>query len=97
VVSREGVVDISGTSSGISSISDLESKMDDLRLDTLEAVLDNGCGVVVVVPGVHEDGLSTVGPEVSNDGVLGEGRRETVEVTAELGLKKDVPKEVSGG
>jgi hypothetical protein len=93
VESKEGVVDMSGMMSGMTSTSELESKIEDLMVD----VLDNGWGVVVVVPGVHGDGLSIVGPDVSKDGVLGDGSLETVEVTAELGLKNDVPKEVSGG
>ena len=40
-VESKDVLEMEGSSSGI-SIKDLASKIDELKLDTLEAVLDNG-------------------------------------------------------
>ena len=59
----------SGTSLGI-SIFELESRMDDLKLKTLEGTLDSA-----EEPGNQDDGLRTVGPDVSYDGVLGRDKR----------------------
>ena len=53
---------------------DLESKMDDPMLDTLEGVLERGC---VQVPSDHLDGGSIV-PEWIYDGVLDTGNAEMV-------------------
>jgi hypothetical protein len=59
---REGSEIDLGMSSGISII-ELESRMDDLKLDTLDGILESGCSSEE--PGNQDDGLCTVGPDVS--------------------------------
>jgi hypothetical protein len=66
--------------------------MDDLKLETREGILDSA-----EEPGNQDDGLRTVGPDVSYDGVQVRRSEEATDVTAELGLKNDVPKDMSGG
>ena len=65
--------------------------MEELRLDTLEGVLESICGVDS--PAEYVDGLATVGPEVSNDG---DAKCETVDVATVLGRRSDVLMDVSG-
>jgi hypothetical protein len=59
--------------------------MDDLKLETLEGILDRA-----EEPGNQDDGLRTVGPDVSYDGVQGRSE-ETTDVTAGL---KTTPQKV---